>query len=152
MPQMLRTDICRCCRLGLLDMLYVVCCVGAYGIPFIEIDSARYRKEAYDRRAVDHVLPPIINFILTHTKVIRPGYGQNFNRLIRQSSNPNESPRTCFMLWPRPRANRWWMVQELCRIASHRIGLDRIERSLDQVPANIVYELCQKSWRLNGRQ
>lgn len=124
MPQMLRTDICRCCRLGLLDMLYVVCGVGAYGIPFIEIDSARYRKEAYDRRAVDHVLPPIINFILTHTKVIRPGYGQNFNRLISQSSNPNESPRTCFMLWPRPRAHD----DEWCKnyAGSHRIASDRI--------------------------
>lgn len=149
MPQMLRTDICRCCRLGLLDMLYVVCCVGAYGIPFIEIDSARYRKEAYDRRAVDHVLPPIINFILTHTKVIRPGYGQNFNRLIRQSSNPNESPWTCFMLWAQTSSKP---MMNGARTMQDRIASDWIERSLDQVPANIVYELCQKSWRLNGRQ
>lgn len=81
-------------------MLHVVCCVGAYGIPFIEIDSARYRKEAYDRRAVNHVLPPIINFILTHTKVIRPGYAQNFNRLIRLSSTTRTNPELALCSGP----------------------------------------------------
>lgn len=121
---------------GLLDMLYVVCCVGAYGIPFIEIDSARYRKEAYDRRAVDHVLPPIINFILTHTKVIRVGYGQNFNRLIRQSSpewnrnSPNESPPARPRVPPPPPTpNRWWMDERTMqdRYGSDRIGSHRVE-------------------------
>lgn len=68
-------------------------CGGLWDTVYREIDSARYRKEAYDRRAVDHVLPPIINFILTHTKVIRPGYGQNFNRLIRLSSTTRTNER-----------------------------------------------------------
>lgn len=108
---MLRTDICRWPgRAG--TAWYAACrvlCGGLWDTVYREIDSARYRKEAYDRRAVDHVLPPIINLILTHTKVIRPGYGQNFNRLIRLSStartNERITPNLLYvMLWPRPRA------------------------------------------------
>lgn len=95
MPQMLRTDICRWPgRAG--TAWYAACrvlCGGLWDTVYREIDSARYRKEAYDRRAVDHVLPPIINLILTHTKVIRPGYGQNFNRLIRLSSTTRTNER-----------------------------------------------------------
>lgn len=126
MPQMLRTDICRWPgRAG--TAWYAACrvlCGGLWDTVYREIDSARYRKEAYDRRAVDHVLPPIINFILTHTKVIRPGYGQNFNRLIRLPSNTRTNERITPNLLalcsgPDLEQHQWWMVQELCRIRSN---------------------------------
>lgn len=48
------------------------------------LDGPKKRGLSTDS-ATDHVLLQIINFILTHTKVIRLGDGQNFNHLIRQT-------------------------------------------------------------------